>query len=49
MTLKPKKLPSSRRVETTYGTAVALTGAEAIRTHGAKITPFNATADQARS
>ena len=43
MTLKTKKTAVFAKKETTYGTAVALTGAAAIRTHGAKLTAFNAT------
>jgi hypothetical protein len=43
MTLKTKKTTVFAAKETTYGTAVVLTGAKAIRTHGAKITPFAAT------
>lgn len=43
MTLKTKKTTVFAKKETVYGTAVALTGAAAIRTHGAKLTAFQAT------
>lgn len=42
--LRHKKTTVFAHAETTYGTAVALVAADAIRTHGAKLTPFNANA-----
>ena len=42
MTLKTKKTAVFAKKETTYGTAVALVGADVIRTHAAKLTAFQA-------
>src|SRR5438445_3168263 len=44
MPLRRKKTTVFAHIETTYGTPVVLVAADAIRTHGAKLTPFNATA-----
>lgn len=41
--MKTRKTTIFAKNEVTYGTAVALTGADAIRTHEAKIVPFSAT------
>jgi len=43
MTLKTKKTTVFAHKQVAVGTPFALTGARAIRTHGAKITPFQAT------
>lgn len=42
MSIRMRKIALFAKLETVYGTAVALTGAEAIRTHELKITPFTA-------
>jgi hypothetical protein len=42
--LRNKKTTVFAKAESVYGTAVALVAADAIRTHGAKITPFSANA-----
>ncbi len=40
--MRMRKIALFAKKETVYGTAVALTGAEAIRTHELKVTPFAA-------
>lgn len=43
MSLRTKKVTVFGQLEVTYGVAVALVAADAIRTHGAKLSPFEAT------
>ncbi|MBR0346978.1 MAG: hypothetical protein IJI03_17150 [Rudaea sp.] len=43
MTLRTKKIAFFAALESVYGTAVALAATDAIRTKGAKLTPFEAT------